>query len=400
MLDFVKRQENIGKGCRILQTSAVNFTNGERKGNPGFFSGVCDGVTLLNETDFMPEKPQFHTVCPECGARVEPGMDFCELCGTPLSEEVELSFEEEEALLVEAAEAGSQQVRLPVCPTCGWENPADARFCNQCGTRLSRRSSRASMPAVEAPPAGDASASTPGTLLSSPLVWVAAVAVLALVFFGLSRMSEKQADPTTVVETSTGTLEMEPIPPAIKTRAQQLEQAMEQASSEQERLEQMRELVLLYGQSGLYVRAAALQKQIAEELDTPEAWAMVGHLYYDGMLQSQGEKRVAMARNAVEAYQRSLELNPDNLDVRTDMAVAYLNIPDEPMEAIRQINIVLERNPDHLQANFNKGIMLAQIGRVEQAIAHFEKVKELSEPGSEPYERAQQMIEALQQAKQ
>ena len=333
-------------------------------------------------------------VCPECGARVEQGSDRCELCGTALSEDTALPFEEEEAHLMEAS-SHSNSDAVPVCAVCGWENPVGALFCNQCGSPLSSGGS------VErdAPLAGKT-----GSSINSSLVWVGIAGILALIFVGITRLSSsspEKAEVSSQAETaSSATLEPEPIPAELREQVAQLEKAISEASDEDARIAHMRELVIAYAQAGLFVRAAELQKQIAEQLDTPEAWAMVGHLYYDGMLQSQGERRVRMAREAVAAYQRSLELNPDNLDVRTDMAVAYLNIPDKPMEAIRQINIVLERNPDHLQANFNKGIMLAQIGRVEQAIAHFEKVKQLSSPESEAYKRAQQMIEALQQASQ
>jgi cytochrome c-type biogenesis protein CcmH/NrfG len=66
-----------------------------------------------------------------------------------------------------------------------------------------------------------------------------------------------------------------------------------------------------------------------------------------------------------------------------------------PMRAIDEINHVLEQDPDHLQANFNRGIMLAQIGRTDQALEQFERVLSLAEAGTPAYQRASEAIRSI-----
>lgn len=49
-------------------------------------------------------------VCPSCGARMDPGIEYCIKCGTRM---------------------------FLNCPNCGAETKANARFCEKCGRNLS-----------------------------------------------------------------------------------------------------------------------------------------------------------------------------------------------------------------------------------------------------------------------
>lgn len=84
--------------------------------------------------------------CPQCGTENLDGALFCDECGASLSE---LAAQPLEAAPAEAkptevvppAEAAPTEVAPPVvgvlkCPSCGHENPPDARFCEDCGAAL------------------------------------------------------------------------------------------------------------------------------------------------------------------------------------------------------------------------------------------------------------------------
>ena len=69
------------------------------------------------------------------------------------------------------------------------------------------------------------------------------------------------------------------------------------------------------------------------------------------------------------------------------------------MMAIQETNRVLEQDSLHIQANFNRGVMLANINRIDQAVDQFEKVKRIIGDESNPiYQRADQAIESVQGA--
>ena len=90
-------------------------------------------------------------------------------------------------------------------------------------------------------------------------------------------------------------------------------------------------------------------------------------------------------------------LDDENLDVRTDMAIAYLYDPENAMMAIQETNKVLESDSLHIQANFNRGIMLTQINRRDQALEQFEKVKRIIGDSEDPvFQRASDAIARLQ----
>lgn len=101
--------------------------------------------------------------CPQCGTENLDGALFCDECGAQLTG---VSAQPAEAAPTEVTpaeaappEAAPAEVAPPVvgalkCPTCGHENPPDARFCENCGAALT---APASVPAptpapAEAPP--------------------------------------------------------------------------------------------------------------------------------------------------------------------------------------------------------------------------------------------------------
>lgn len=100
--------------------------------------------------------------CPQCGMENLDGALFCDECGASLTE---VSAQPSEAAPEEAAptevapsaEAAPAEVAPPVvgalkCPSCGHENPPDARFCENCGAALTAPASVPTPAPVEAPP--------------------------------------------------------------------------------------------------------------------------------------------------------------------------------------------------------------------------------------------------------
>ena len=62
--------------------------------------------------------------------------------------------------------------------------------------------------------------------------------------------------------------------------------------------------------------------------------------------------------DAIDAYERSLKLDPKNADASTDLGVSYYytNRTDEALEQFEQS---LKINPKHTKTLLNKGIVLA-----------------------------------------
>ncbi len=102
--------------------------------------------------------------CPQCGTENLDGALFCDECGASLTEvtgaQPEAGVEvppAEPAPTEVAPEAAPAEVVPPVveaikCPTCGHENPPDARFCENCGATLTAPAGAPTPTPVEAPP--------------------------------------------------------------------------------------------------------------------------------------------------------------------------------------------------------------------------------------------------------
>ncbi|HEX7069675.1 MAG TPA: tetratricopeptide repeat protein [Rhodothermales bacterium] len=228
----------------------------------------------------------------------------------------------------------------------------------------------------------------------------AAAVLLVIVLYAITAFSKRNfvasAEPTPAPqETASGgaVAGNELVPPEIESEAASIRASADSLTGAA-RAARLAEAVNLYVGRGLYQHAAEAQADVAEAIGTSQAWADAGNLSYRAMQEAEGQAKITYAAAAIEAYTRSLEIDPDNLDVRTDMATAYL-ATNNPMEGVRQIRQVLDANPDHVQANFNYGVMLSMIGRTDQSIAQFERVRELVDPGSDTYRQAELALQEL-----
>jgi tetratricopeptide (TPR) repeat protein len=108
-------------------------------------------------------------------------------------------------------------------------------------------------------------------------------------------------------------------------------------------------------------------------------------------------QRAALAQQAVDLYDRSLALD-DDPDVRVNLAVAALLDPRNPMRAVQELQAVLTDNPDHVEANFNMGLMRMQIGRLDAAAESFRRVIALTPADDPVHRRATEALAAVEGA--
>jgi len=113
--------------------------------------------------------------CPQCGTENLDGALFCDECGASLTEVTGAQpSEPAEAAPAEVApaEAAPAEAVPPVvgalkCPSCGHENPPDARYCENCGAALTAPAG-APPPTptpIEAPPVAPPVAAPPAALV-------------------------------------------------------------------------------------------------------------------------------------------------------------------------------------------------------------------------------------------
>jgi tetratricopeptide (TPR) repeat protein len=80
---------------------------------------------------------------------------------------------------------------------------------------------------------------------------------------------------------------------------------------------------------------------------------------------------------AILSYQRALDIDPKNTDVRVDMGTCYRGV-GQPLRAIEEYQKALKNNPRHANAYMNSGVVYAHdLNNPKEAIRAFEKYLEV-----------------------
>ncbi len=119
-----------------------------------------------------------------------------------------------------------------------------------------------------------------------------------------------------------------------------------------------------------------------------DAWTALGNALMDSN----------RFKEAVDAYQKSLAINPKNVDVRVDMGTCLKN-SGRPQQAIEEYRKAIQIDPNHLNAHRNMGVVLAfDLHDSKGAIREFEKYLELT-PNAPDAANIRQTVDALKAGK-
>jgi cytochrome c-type biogenesis protein CcmH/NrfG len=91
----------------------------------------------------------------------------------------------------------------------------------------------------------------------------------------------------------------------------------------------------------------SLEQRVASNANDAEAWMQLGNTYFD----------TNNFVKSIAAYNHYLTLQPNNSNVLTDLGIMYRN-NGQPTEAIASFDRAIASDPKHVQAPFNKGIVL------------------------------------------
>jgi cytochrome c-type biogenesis protein CcmH/NrfG len=108
--------------------------------------------------------------------------------------------------------------------------------------------------------------------------------------------------------------------------------------------------------------------------DNVNAWTQLGHFYFDA----------GQHENAIQAYEKSLELDGARPDVWTDLGVMYRRAGD-PTRAVQCFDRALAVNDRHEVALFNKGVVLMHdINDTQAALMAWGKLVEINPNAQTP----------------
>jgi tetratricopeptide (TPR) repeat protein len=125
-------------------------------------------------------------------------------------------------------------------------------------------------------------------------------------------------------------------------------------------------------------------EMVAEKSPGETNWINAAYRYYDAFrITSDSILRNMFVEKAITTYKKVLEINPENLDAKTDLALCYAEGTSNPMQGIMMLREVVEKKPEHEMAQYNLGILSLKSGQNEKAIDRFQKVLQINSSNKE-----------------
>jgi len=87
---------------------------------------------------------------------------------------------------------------------------------------------------------------------------------------------------------------------------------------------------------------------------------------------------------AIEGYTKVIEMDPMNVEARTNLGVIYKNM-GKPLQAVKEFQTVLSMNPKHENAHNNLGVIFYLQGNLKSAIQEFREVLDINPRNKEAY---------------
>jgi tetratricopeptide (TPR) repeat protein len=131
-------------------------------------------------------------------------------------------------------------------------------------------------------------------------------------------------------------------------------------------------LAHLYNAANQYDSAGWFAEEASKFFNTTDSWIEAGNNYFQAYsLALDGGKQQAYALKAQEFYGKVLKKDPENLQVKNNLAMTYISTSN-PMQGIRMLMDVLKQDPNNEQALFNMGMLSIQSGQYDRAIGRLE----------------------------
>jgi tetratricopeptide (TPR) repeat protein len=140
-------------------------------------------------------------------------------------------------------------------------------------------------------------------------------------------------------------------------------------------------LAVVFKQASQFDSAATYLEAVAALSPTVESWIKAGNGYYDAFnFATDAQKAGKMGEKAREYFQKVLEKDPGQLDVKANLAMTYITSAN-PMQGIALLREVIEKDPQNQLALFNLGALSMQSGQYDKAIERFKQVLAIN-PGN------------------
>lgn len=155
-----------------------------------------------------------------------------------------------------------------------------------------------------------------------------------------------------------------------------LEQNVEKAVSDEEKIARLKQLSGLWYQFGQIPVAGGIAEQIAEMENADSSWSVAGAIFYEGLASLHDpDIRGYCADHAVKAFESAASLAPAKAEHRVNLALVYAENPppDNPMKAVLMLRELEAKYPESPAVYNALGRLAIKTGQWQRAIERLEK---------------------------
>ncbi len=161
-----------------------------------------------------------------------------------------------------------------------------------------------------------------------------------------------------------------------------VENLVSSARNQEQKIQLLDSLVALWDDSRKPTASAIVSQQLAETSGKAEDWYKAGDRFMMATrFVKEQEQQKQLYENAATAFEKTLQLEPGNLDAKAGLGVCYVesaNLTGQPpMKGIGLLKEVVDKDSTHINAQLNLGYFSIQSGQFDKALERFETVKRI-----------------------
>jgi tetratricopeptide (TPR) repeat protein len=122
----------------------------------------------------------------------------------------------------------------------------------------------------------------------------------------------------------------------------------------------------------------------SKEHDSKENWMKTGNSFFLATRMDLPE-RGHFYEQAIIAYEKALEKDPNDLDIKTRLGVCYVEGTDQPMRGIGLLRDVVTKDSTKTEAQINLALFAIQSGQYDKAINRLERLAKMKPDFAEAY---------------
>jgi tetratricopeptide (TPR) repeat protein len=163
----------------------------------------------------------------------------------------------------------------------------------------------------------------------------------------------------------------------LAAEIESLENAFRNAGESEEQITISEQLAQKWDDVNQPAPAAFYSEIIAKAKPDYANWLKTGDRFTAAYQSTQDTiVQAGLVQKAIAAYQEATKLNPDGLDAKTGLGIAYVSGTPNPMQGIQLLLEVVKLDPKNIKANTNLGLFSMRSGQFDKAVERFKTVIE------------------------